>query len=109
MNMEQAAKVGGDDVEGSFKGPIQHAHRLYPAIRWTFLGPIMVQLFARSGSRTSCSGFEILCRRPFVSRDFKAGCRSTFTAVAMHAMAIVAGRPALFAAHKKAHKTVDLG
>ena len=44
-----------------------------------------------------------------MSRDFKAGCRSTFTAVANAAMAIVAGRPALFVAHKKAHKTVDLG
>src|ERR1700729_3951219 len=32
---------------------------LYLAIRWTFLDP-KVQLFARSGSRTSCSGLEIL-------------------------------------------------
>ena len=44
-----------------------------------------------------------------MSPDSKAGCRSTFTAVAMHAIAIVAGTLHLFVAHKKAHKTVDLG
>ena len=49
---------GGDDVEGSLKGPIQRPHRLVPSDPMEFLGPIMVHLLEEFGSHNVLTRFH---------------------------------------------------